>query len=369
MTGKAPSVAFVGAFNAAGSSIRGGQLSACRALLASPLASHYRFHLIDSTQESVPPAPLPRRAGRAVERLVHFTWRMVAHRDDAALIFVGDGLGFLEKGLMVLLARTLRRRVVLAPRSGILVDDYARGAAWRFFIRTVLRSASVVVCQSRTWQRTFAEWGVPEERLTVIPNWIDLRTYTGIPLPETESVNVLRLLFLGQVEAAKGIFDLIEAVSQARGSAKLALTVAGEGSALSAARRRAKEKGLDDCVRFIGWVDENGRLERLALSDVLVLPSYREGLPNAILEAMAAARPAIAARVGGIPDLVEEQVTGLLFEPGDVSTMAACMIRLAEQPALVRHMGIRARERALADHSVAAGASAIRRALDGRTTS
>lgn len=361
-----PSVAFVGAFNTSGSAIRGGQISACHALLNSPLAGAYRFHLIDSTQESVPPPPLRRRAVRAGRRVAHFASRMLTRRDAIALIFISDGFGFLEKGVMVLLARLCGRRVVLAPRSGILVDDYQRGPLWRACIRTVLRAADVVVCQSAGWRETFAGWGVPRKRLAVIPNWIDARPFAAIEPPAAEPDRPLRVLFLGHVEAAKGIHDLIDALAALGDEARISLVVAGSGGALEPARQQAVERGVADRIRFAGWVDEAGRLAELAAADVLVLPSYREGLPNAVLEAMAAARPSIATRVGGIPDLVEHRVTGLLYDAGDVQALARCLLELSTHRELVTAMGGRARERALSRHSVAAGAGAMMRALSGR---
>lgn len=363
--GAKPSVVFVGAFNIAASQVRGGQISACQALLNSPLAGSFRFHLIDSTQESVPPPPLRRRAARAARRVAHFAGRMVLRRDDIALIFISDGFGFLEKGLMVLLARACGRRVVLAPRSGILIDDYARGPLWRIFIRAVLRSANVVVCQSRGWRETFARWGVPRARLTVIPNWIDAAPFLSIPPPTPEPGRPLRILFLGHVEAAKGIFDLIDAISELGPAADVSLVVAGSGGALEAASRRAVDRGLGHCVRFTGWVDDAGRLAELAAADVLVLPSYREGLPNAVLEAMASARPSVATRAGGIPDLIEDGITGLLCEAGDVKALADCLRELVNSRERVTSMGTAARERALARHSVAAGSSAMFYALSG----
>lgn len=364
--GAKPSVAFVGAFNTSGSAIRGGQISACHALLNSPLAAAFRFHLIDSTQESVPPPPLRRRAARAARRVAHFGARMLLRRDAIALIFISDGFGFVEKGVMVLLARMCGRRVVLAPRSGILIDDYARGPLWRAWIRAVLGAADVVVCQSARWRETFAGWGVPTERLQVVPNWIDARPFAAIAPPAPRPGQPLRILFLGHVEAAKGIHDLVEAVARLRDDAPISLVVAGSGGALDRARQQAAELGIADRVRFAGWVDEAGRLAELAATDVLVLPSYREGLPNAVLEAMAAARPSVATNVGGIPDLVEHGVTGLLYEAGDVQALADCLMDLARHPERVGAMGARARERALSRHSVPAGASAMIRALSGR---
>jgi glycosyltransferase involved in cell wall biosynthesis len=347
-----PAVTFVGAFNSGGLPLRGGQISACMSLLESGLAEAFRFELIDSTQESVPPPPLGRRALRAARRFLKFAARMLLHLDRRALIFITDGFGFVEKGAMVLLARLVGVRVVLAPRSGLLIDDYARGPLWRWYIRTVLRAASIVVCQSPSWRDLYASWGVPAARLVVIPNWIDPGGLAAIPPPLADARAPLRLLFLAHVERAKGVFDLIEAIARLRGLADVSLVIAGSGGAMAEAQQRTRELGIENRVRFIGWVDEAGRASALASADVLVLPSYREGVPNAVLEAMAAARPAVATRVGGIPDLVEQDATGALFEAGDIDALTATLARLAADRESVVRMGIAARCRAIAAHSI-----------------
>jgi glycosyltransferase involved in cell wall biosynthesis len=154
-----------------------------------------------------------------------------------------------------------------------------------------------------------------------IPNGVDLPTATGV---EAEPAEVL---FVGRLSPEKGIEELVAATQG------MNLVVAGDGPL-----RRIVPGAL-------GFVphDEVDRLyERAA---VVVLPSYREGLPLCVLEAMAHGRPVVASAVGGIPELVEDGVTGFLVEPGDVAGLRAAIEKLLTDPALRRRLGRAARAR------------------------
>ena len=135
------------------------------------------------------------------------------------------------------------------------------------------------------------------------------------------------VLFAGRLSPEKGIADLVAAAHD------LPLVVAGDGPLRDL---------VPDALGFVGH-DELERLYDEAA--VVVLPSYREGLPLAVLEAMAHGRPVVATRVGGIPDLVEDGATGFLVEPGDVDGLRAALLRLLADPELRRRLGNEARRR------------------------
>ncbi len=148
----------------------------------------------------------------------------------------------------------------------------------------------------------------------------------------------LRLLFVGRLTAIKGVRVLLEAFAAAReGRPGLTLTLVGDGD--DRAHLEALAAPLGPAVAFLGYRSQAGVAEALARADALVLPSFAEGLPVVLMEALAARRPVIATRVAGVGELVEDGVSGLLVHAGDAEGLAAAIGRLADDPALGPRLG------------------------------
>jgi glycosyltransferase involved in cell wall biosynthesis len=164
--------------------------------------------------------------------------------------------------------------------------------------------------------------------------------------PRPYSGGVPRLLCVGRLIPIKGHIVLLRAFAQARQRVpSLQLDVAGRGPLEPALRALAKELGVDDAVRFLGYVAPVQRaIEDSAAVDV---PSRGECFGMVALEAMERARPVIAAEIGGLGELVEEGVTGYLVPAGEAESLADAMVRLASDPPGAAEMGSAGRRRAL----------------------
>ncbi|MEO0913564.1 MAG: glycosyltransferase family 4 protein, partial [Pseudomonadota bacterium] len=144
----------------------------------------------------------------------------------------------------------------------------------------------------------------------------------------------LRALFIGRLAAVKGVPVLLEAL---RDVPEVALTLIGDGPERAALEAEAGPLG--DRVTFLGYRSQAEVAEALAEVDLLVLPSFAEGVPVVLMEAMAAGLPVISSRVAGIPELVEDGVSGLLLPPGDAAALAEALRALAADPARRAAMG------------------------------
>jgi glycosyltransferase involved in cell wall biosynthesis len=151
-------------------------------------------------------------------------------------------------------------------------------------------------------------------------------------------------LFLGRLNRDKGVLDLAAAFS-ALGNPAAWLLVVGPDEAGMRREMESRLGAAGERCRFVGYTDRPE--EFMAAADVFSLPSYREGFGMVVIEAAAAGVPAIASRIYGVTDAVEEGVTGLLHAPGDVAEIAATMAALAGDPARRKAMGEAARARAL----------------------
>ena len=149
-----------------------------------------------------------------------------------------------------------------------------------------------------------------------------------------------RILFIGRLAAVKGVVLLLQAFSELRQRHPgLSLMLVGDGPERDTLHKQAAAMGLSGVVEFAGQLGEDEVAEALAGADMLVLPSFAEGVPVVLMEAMASRLPVIATRVGGVAELVEDGVNGLLVAPGDVAGLICAMERLLRDPDLRRRMG------------------------------
>ena len=155
-----------------------------------------------------------------------------------------------------------------------------------------------------------------------------------------------RLLCVGRLIPIKGHIVLLRAFAEARRQLPdLELDVAGRGPLEPALRALARELGVGDAVRFLGHVTPiQGAIER---ATVVVVPSMGEGFGMVALEAMERARPVVAASIGGLGEIVQDGVTGVLVPPGEAEPLAAAIVRVAGDQQLAQRMGEAGRERAL----------------------
>ncbi len=214
--------------------------------------------------------------------------------------------------------------------------------------RLLWRLTDRLVCNAEILrQRAIAHHWVPAERVGVVPNCVDTQRFTPASPPPAGPP---RLVSVARLVPDKSPMVLLEAFALVRAQLPEAkLTLVGEGPLLPQVRERLDALGLREAVEIVsGCADVR---PHLAQGQIFVLASRREGSPNAILEAMASGLPVVAARTGGIPELVEHEGTGLLVEPENPVAFAQALLRLLGDPALCAALGTAGRERAVRKHS------------------
>ncbi len=213
------------------------------------------------------------------------------------------------------------------------------------------RTTALVAVSNQVRAFLAGQLRLPTSAIEVVRNGV------RVPRPSPERVKDLRArlgvsrdrVVLGTVAsltAKKGHATLLEAVARLHDQGvKVSVVLAGEGPARSRLESQSVALGISGDVHFLGAVRDVADV--LGAIDIFVLPSMVEGLPLALLEAMAAGKPVVASAVGGVPEVVASEQNGLLVEPGNVERLASALERLAMSPALRDRLGAAARATAL----------------------
>jgi L-malate glycosyltransferase len=183
-------------------------------------------------------------------------------------------------------------------------------------------------------------------RVVVLPNGVDLDRFVRIAAPRRQGNTDSPLIgAVANLRAVKGLDLFIEATARLLDVfPNLRVRVAGEGEHRPVLDQLIRERGLQGKFELVGTIkDVPGFLEQL---DIAILCSYAEGMPNAVLEYMAAARPIVATSVGAVTDLIEDGVHGLVVPPGDIASLTRAIGLLLKEPALASKLGEAARNRA-----------------------
>ncbi len=246
---------------------------------------------------------------------------------------------FARKLTLATIARVFRRRIIVHVH-GAQFDVFFKGArpATRSAITRMLTGADVVVALSDGWRAKLTRMA-PGARIRVLPNPVVTADFAplaeGRPdVPDGGGT----VLFLGAFSKRKGIYDLIEAMAAVVRERPNVLFELGGDQDVDEVERLIEQRDLSENVRMLGWVRGGEKLATFARAHVYVLPSYHEGLPIGVLEAMAAGLPVVTTPVGGIPEVVRDGVNGLVVTPGDVRTLAASILKLLDDADLRRTM-------------------------------
>jgi glycosyltransferase involved in cell wall biosynthesis len=362
-----PRLLIVGAFPSPGQHIHGGIVSSCRALMSSSLPGRLDLALVDSTARSVPPPSLFRRILYSIPRQIDFFIKFHRARPAVILVFASHGMSFIEKGLYCGYARMWSVQSILFLRGGAIMDAARRSRWHRLLTKIVVLLPSRLACQGAAWREFFVnDMKRSADICPIIPNWTATENLLELGSRRhtitEQAPKEVRFLFMGWVDETKGVLDLINAfyrLQNVQTNQRLRLDIAGEGTASERARALVDELDLRERIRFLGWVDGESKLEALSSADVFCLPSYREGLPNAMIEAMAAGLPVVVTPVGNVRDAVIDGQHGLLVPMGNVGALTEALRTLAESASMRSDMGSRAFARAKEVYSAEAASTKI----------
>ena len=312
---------------------KGGIATVIETIATSPLAERFELVLVTTHTTS----GRARKALQAVLGIARAASLLALRRVDLVYLHASSGFSLRRKAFVAMIARLSRRPYVVHVHAGTFDEYYARAPRWeRGLMQRTLSGAALVIALSPSWERRVQ--ALAPCRTTAIPNMVRIP-----PEPASLDASPARIVSLGRLGDPKGSSTLVRALAQLGGRhAGTRLVLAGDGDR-APIEAEARRLGVGDRVELPGWIGPDECARSLLAASVFALPSRDEGLPMALLEAMAYGLPAVVSPVGGIPDVFQEGRHGYFVQPDDPDTLADRLRELLENPELARTMGAQAR--------------------------
>jgi glycosyltransferase involved in cell wall biosynthesis len=243
---------------------------------------------------------------------------------------------FLRKMILINICRFFHVKIVYHIHSGGFKRFYEKYNRKNIIKKTLNKSDALIVL-SQSWKEFFSTIE-DENKIFILNNTINNPHFNRNYRRDS---SVIHFLFLGKVGKGKGIFDLLEIIKDNKDSLndKFFLHVGGNGETNKLIEYVEKQQ-LQKLVKFEGWVSGEKKIELLTTCDVFILPSYYEGLPISILEAMSYGMPIISTPVGGIPEIITDKENGLLITPGNKDEILRSIKHFIDFPQEIENMGM-----------------------------
>lgn len=221
--------------------------------------------------------------------------------------------------------------IYMSAWSGIPIINHIHGSEFaKFYLNSSKRKQRLVkkvwgkcshfIVLSEQWKETFSIV-IPKEKMSIVKNY-------SMVMPEIKRENNKTVLFLGLINKMKGCYDIVDVIYEvSKKVPEVKMVMCGDGE-IDEIKTRAQRKGILDKFEFPGWVRNEEKDKKLREANIFFLPSYTEGMPMSILDAMGYGLPIVASEVGGIPKLVRNN--GEMFKPGDIKGFAEELIELLE---------------------------------------
>ncbi|MEO1433297.1 MAG: glycosyltransferase family 4 protein [Cyanobacteria bacterium J06633_8] len=268
---------------------------------------------------------------------------LINSKVDILHVHISDGGSLVRKAIIAMIAFIFNKPILMHAHGAEFQRTYSKlPLLAQLVLSQIFRSCDKFIVLSKNWEEYYGnKLGLKKQQVVVLPNPTEL----PIQIPSRIHTSSIKFGFCGRIGSRKGTFDLIQAFAKMPQNLKESseLIIAGDGD-IEHAGRLVENLEIKNHVRFLGWIDSKTREKLLADIDIFVLPSYNEGLPMALLEAMAWGLPVIVTPVGGIPELITSTENGLLVAPGDIQQLSRMMQKLIDNQSLRVSLGSAARQ-------------------------
>lgn len=259
-------------------------------------------------------------------------WKWMLFHREIKIVHVhgASDASFWRKRIFINLAKMFGKKVVFHCHGAEFQRFTARHK--KAVLKTITK-CDCIIALSNSWKEWF-------EETTHHKNVIVVKNVISPPRVKKVKHDDFILLFLGRLGERKGIYDLLDVLIKHRSEfeGKIRFVFGGDGDVVQV-NEIIKQNGLENIAEFQGWVNGENKERLLNMADAYILPSYNEGLPISILEAMSYSLPIISTNVGGIPEILKNGENGFIMSPGDKDAMYRAILELMNNEKLRLDMG------------------------------
>lgn len=299
--------------------VKGGIAAVVNGYRGSKLEEDYEITYVESYRD-----------GSKLEKLLkgisgyfHFALVLLFHKPDIVHIHSSFGPSFYRKMPFIYMASWAKIPIINHIHGSEFAKFYLNaGAKKQKLVKNVWDKCSRFIVLSETWKETFSIV-IPGEKMNVIQNYSRL-------VSDIKRDNMKTVLYLGMINQMKGCYDIVDVIVEVQKRIPdIKMVMCGEGDVMQV-KEKANDKGVRDKFDFPGWVRDQQKDQVLRNANIFFLPSYSEGMPMSILDAMGYGLPIVASNVGGIPRVVHHGENGYCFDPGDIQCFADAISILLE---------------------------------------
>lgn len=275
----------------------------------------------------------------------YFRFLVKLPKYDIVHVNMASDSSYYRKSVFIRTAKACHKKVIIHQHGGNFPEFYEKelSGRGRRSVQKVLSMGDAFLVLGTAW-RDFFGTIIEKDRITVLPNAL------SIPKREEKRYGAHKILYMGRLCKTKGIGELLTVIPRIRDrypDVRLYLAGIWEDGEL-----KEQAASLKEYVTDLGWIGGEEKQRYLKECDIFVLPSYFEGQPVSVLEAMAYACGIVTTRTGSIPDMITENETGLFAESKDTKTLEESLAKLLEEPELTRRLGENARRKVEAEFSI-----------------
>ena len=327
-------ILIVGSFPQKNKDIFGGIAQSCRILLKSDSFSKYEIIKIDSSQKINPKPSILTRTFLGFRRVIQLIISLIIDRPKLTLIFCSDGYSAIEKGLMILISKVFNVKSIIFPRAGNLINQTKRSLFFNKVISVMFNMADIFLCQGKAWSNyANNNLKIDKKKIKEISNWTatDNLIKIGSRRKVLKTPPQLNILFVGWLEKEKGIKEILRVLTILKNKHfSFKITFVGNGKMRTQIELFARANSIQNKVFVTGWLDSKKIIRHYKENDVFILPSWHEGMPNSLIEALASGLPSIVTSVGVIPDYLKDNLTAMIIPPKDFKALAEAIISLKD---------------------------------------